>query len=382
MTVFANHLADFVANFFRSAFWNHLASRPVDNFAAALRNHFANSVVANLGAALRNSLAHGVRHFASTALTNVLGASYFLGFASWNPNSLGASRWATLNAFYAAFAWAVYAAASRRIVSPSSGLTNGTTHHFARDRFSNGVPVTTFDLDGLGVLLRNDNAVVLSANALLFHGVVDRVVDRTRFLLTNRYHHGVVDGLAVVFTHRVHDSVIYCLSASFPHRLTHGVVDHLLVSLVHRLHDRVVDRLGVLFVNRLAHRVVDHSRASFVNGLHHGVVDRLGTIFNVRNVHSVLNFTSRRDRNHAAAGHFLIFVVSFIASAVTSLFDLLVNRFAYVAHDGVSTTSNGTVINDGSVTSDCTFGNASFDNCASTAATAFIADCATIGSAS
>jgi len=255
--------------------------------------------------------------------------------ASWDPDFLADRLGATLNAFHSAFAWAVHGPASCCIEVRSTGLTHGATNHRSRNGFRHSFPVSTFDRDGLGVRLRNADAVVFRANLLFLHGVVNRVVDVSRTSFVRWHHHGVVGHFLTSFVHWLVDRVVDRLRTSFVHRFLDCVVDHPLVLFVNRLVNGVVDRFRASFVHRFLDCVVDHLFTSFVHRLVDCVVDRALACF-VRRYHDrVLNFFLVSLWNHPRTVDHLVFEVHFVPCAVASLFDLLHHSFANGSHHGV-----------------------------------------------
>jgi hypothetical protein len=103
-----------------------------------------------------------------------------------------------------------------------------------------------------------------------------------------------------------------------------GVFDRLFTSLVHRSSDRVIDRFLVLFVDGFADGVIDCPRPCLVFWHHYGVVDIPRGGFG----------------NESAALNLSVLVIHLVTISVSSFFHLIVNRFTYRAHAGVSSTSH------------------------------------------
>ena len=383
-TRFADVAANGVVTGLRSALGNHLASGVIASLGAALRNHLADRIVASLGTALGNLSANRVRDFTCATLFVVACAGDFLLLTGGNPDFLADRLGATLNAFGAARAGAIHASASRLVVSPSTGLTNRASHHRTRNGFRGCFPCSTIDRDGPGELLWNHNGVVLGANFLLLHGVVDRVVDRASLRFANRNHHGVVDGLAVSLVHRLVDGVVDRASLGLVHGLFDRVVDDLFVRLVNRLVDGVVDRTSLGLVHGLFDRVVDDPFVRLVNRLVDGVVDRTSFSLVSRDHHGVLDFALFRVRNGASRLNFFVFVVRFVPRTITSLLDLLVNGFGNVTHDGVAASGTSrccSTLGDWHSRRSAVRDGAATDNCLSAIATTLVANRATISGA-
>lgn len=377
LTVFTYHGANGVGAGLGTAFRNHLANCVVASLGAALWDHVANCVVAGLGAALRNHAADRVRYFTSAALGYVLGAADFLGFAGRNPNLLANGLWWALYAFYSAFAWAVHALASARIIGPSTWFADGSADDRTGDFFGNCVPMTTSDLDRLGVLNWLGDGVVFRTYLVLNNFVINSVVDRTSLGLIHWLHDSVVDFTSTSFVHWLHNRVVDLTSLGLVHWLLNRVVDHSLLLFVNRLHHGVVDDPLLLLIHRLLNCVVDRSALGLINGRHHRVVDLTGLLLGMRNHHRVLNFTRLGFWNHACSVDDLVFVVGLHPSSVTSLLLLFVNRFANCSHYGVRTAAAGRAIDNASAYFSAVSDNFAFRHYR-TATTALIADCAAV----
>ena len=378
LTAFGRHVAYSVVASLGAALWNHTANRIVAGLGAAFWNHGAYGVVANLGAALRNHTAHGVRYFTSHALAYVLGAADFLGFAGWNPNLLANGlRWA-LYALGAAATWGVDALAGARIIGPCAWIAYSLLYRCAWDRFGNGIPMSTSNLDGLGELNWLGNGIVFGANFVFYNFVHHRVVDRAALLLVHWLHNRVVDRTSLGFVHRNIHGVVDRAGLLLVNGLLNRVVDHSLLLFGNRNHDGVVDRLLVGFVNRLLNRVVDRASLGLVHRGLNCVVDRARSLFLNRNHHRVLNFLGVGLWNHLDRVDHLVFIVDFITATVTSLFLLFVYCFANGSHHSIRTSFGGRS-NGSAVSYHATFDSAF--NSTAAATTVLVADCATISSA-
>ncbi len=389
LTLFANHGAHGVVADLGPALGHHLADGVGAGLGTALGNHVAHGVVAGLGAALGNHLADLVRHFTSQALGDVLGAADFLGFAGRNPHFLANRLGRALDAFDTACTGAIDALAGRGVKHPSTWFAHRPTNDRSGNFFGHGFPVSTSDLDGLGVLHGLGDGVVLGTDAVFDDLVHDRVVDHASLGLVHRFHHGVVDFASLGFIDRLHDRVVDLTGLLFVHRLLHGVVDDPLFGLVHRLLNGVVDDPLFGLVNRLLNRVIDNTGLGFIDRRHDRVVDLTGLLLDLGNHHRVLYFTALSLRDNASAIDHLILVIRFVPRAVTSLLLLLVYSLADGPHHRVRTgaTSGSGPVNDGTLhgnpftgTFDDSFAGDAFRYDRS-ATTALIADRAAVGSA-
>ena len=118
----------------------------------------------------------------------------------------------------------------------------GSTGHGVRLRF----PVTTRDVDRLGVRYGFANVRGNRACASFRDGLHDRVVDGLLASLVVWHIHGVVDRALLGFPYRTTNRVRNRLGVSFPNGLHDRVVNRLLTCLVVRHVDRVATRLGLV----------------------------------------------------------------------------------------------------------------------------------------
>jgi hypothetical protein len=292
-----NHLAGLVAHGLLMALRYHPASRVADRAASwladiaangvlnrllmALRYHAASGVANRLLSALRNHSANSVRNCLGYTASLVTNTVDFLGFAGWNPASLADGSWWALNALNSACSGAVNASASALVPYPGAWLANNASYNRSRNFFLNVFPVSTANLDRLGVVYWRDDGTYHFASSLFL----------------DRNHYRVVDDLFVSFTNWLHHGVVDHSLASLVNWLANGVVDHLLVSFMNWLHDRVVDDLlvglyhwdhhcvlnffGVVMVHGTSNIVCHLTSLGFPNWLHDGVfasaslIDRL-----------------------------------------------------------------------------------------------------------
>jgi ABC-type multidrug transport system fused ATPase/permease subunit len=266
-----NHLAGRVANCAATWFANIGANGVVAGLAVALRNHLASRIANGLLTALRNHLANRVRNCLGYAASLVTNTVDFLGFAGWNPALLAhGARWA-LYAFSVAGTWAVYALAGALVPSPCAWLAYNTSYDWTRDFFGTGFPMTTTNLDRLGVVdwchyRSNDfpSSLFLNWN---HHSVVNHFF----VIFTNWLHHCVVDDSLTSFVHGTTNGVVDHLFVCLMNWLHHRVIYHLLVSFTHRYADRVLNFLGVCLVHRSSDIVGHLSNFCVVNRLHYSV---------------------------------------------------------------------------------------------------------------
>ena len=192
-SILANHTANFVTNFFGFALRNHSADCVVASFCAALRYHFANAVGAGFGPALRHNTANRIRHLASSAFASIPSAADLFLLASWYPHFLANGFWRTLHAFGTAFSRCVNTLACARIVSPSTGLTNGLFHYRAGDRLGLRFPMPTLNSHGPCVLFWDTNTVLFCSHLLLANSVVNGVVYLSCFGFVDWLAYGVIN---------------------------------------------------------------------------------------------------------------------------------------------------------------------------------------------
>ena len=218
-----NHCANVVVANFGSALGYHFASSVsacaafllanvstssiVANLCATLFPHRANLIAARFGFALGNHFADSVRDCLAYRTANVLRAVDGLLLASRNPNLFAASLRRSLAANSLAWTGAVYASASRRIVSPSTWALNllrvGSTWYRVRLR----LPASTLDVNRLGVR----------------HSFANVAGYRSSTSFRNRSHHCVVDGLVTSFVLRNINRVVDRTLLVFPNRTANRV---------------------------------------------------------------------------------------------------------------------------------------------------------------
>lgn len=378
---FWHHLAGGVVDRTLTAFWNHFASGVVNRLALALRNHFtslvgyraatwladsaangvvnglasafwnhlASSIVNGLASALRNHLANGVRNCFSYAALLVTNTVNLFGFAGWNPNLLANRlRWA-LYALDSACAWAVYAFALRSVPCPATWLADYFTLNRTSNFLGNSIPVSTADLNRLGVvnwsrdalnnftspsfLLRNHDCVVNNFAVLLLNWSHDSVVDNALTSFRDRTTNGVVDHLLVCLVNRCVHRVVDNLAVSLMNRCHHGVVDDLAVSFTYGRHNRVVHFLAVCFVHRAANIVGHLLGVCFTNWLHDGVVTSPSLVMRCTN--RLVNRSVPCFLLHASDIDYLVFGNRLVLGARALLGLLFVNRATHCFHDGV-----------------------------------------------
>ncbi len=262
-----DHVADFVAAGF--SLRNHVTNLVAASAGLLARYRAADFVAAGLG--LRNHVADFVAAGACAWFAHVLGAADFLGVAFRYPHTLAAGFRRGLAAERLAGAGAIYAPTAARVVGKRAWLANGLGKGLAGNLIGFGFPVTTADLNGLGV--RNGYADVVGFFPLarfphgLAHGVVsltcfpDRFVGGVGYFAGASFPHGLAHGVAALF--------------GFPDRLSHGVAA--LLGFPHWMIRGVADVAGLCFPNRLAHGVA--TGLGFPNGLANGVTNFLLTLF-------------------------------------------------------------------------------------------------------
>jgi len=286
-----DHAADLVAASLGALLRNHTA-----NFVAAglgLRDHTANFVAASLllrhhvanlvAAGTRVLLGHHVANLVATSLllrhhpanlvtagtcawfAHVLRAADFLRVALRNPNTLAAGTGWALAANFAARAGAVDALAMASIPFPATGLTYALAVSTARNLITLLFPVTTIDLDSLGIR----------------HSLANVVSHVAAASFPNRLANGVASllGFPDCFASRVG----HFAGASFPDRLVDCVAA--LTGFPDRLADCVSPLLS--FPNGAMYRIANVACLGFPNG----PADCVGPLLGFPNgvVHRVAN---------------------------------------------------------------------------------------------
>ncbi len=368
--IFANHAAHFVRNLFRFTLRYHSAHGVIASFCSALWNHLAHSVSASFCSALRYYSTDGVRNLTGTALAAIPCAANLFLLTGWHPTFLADSfRWA-LNALGVAFSRCVNTFAGTRVVRPCPWLAYGFPHYRPGDSFSLCFPMAAFDRYGAGVLFGNAHTVLLGSHFLFANGVVDSVIFLPCFRFINRLADCVLDCSGLGLVNRLANSVVNGFRTSFVHRFFYCVVDRTLMSLVNRLTNGVFDGLFASLVDWATNRVVDCLLVLFVNRFTNGVIGRACPCFVGGDHHCVIDVPRGCLWDKSTALNLTVLVVDFISCAITSFFDLVVNRFAYGAHASVSSTSDR--------------GGGFFITASgySASTTALVADCAAVCSAS
>jgi len=333
--LFADPVAYRVGNFLGSALRNELAGGVGDRLLTAFRNQLAYVVRNRLAAALGHALGDGVRANLGQAFGFVLDAVDGLFFASWNPNSLADLLRRALDAFNSAGTWAVYIAAGCWVEGPSAWLSHDSANNRTGNFFFRRLPATTANHDGLGVVNRLGDSVVDSSLAGFGHWHHDGVVDHAFAGFHHSVHHRVVDNLFVGFTNWGHYRVVDGLGPGLTNWGANGVVHNLFMGFTDGDHHRVVDNLFMGFVDRL-HDVVRHLLGTgFMNRSANGVVPNSFMLLIHRYVDRVLNIVLVRFSLVADALHLFVFVYDFVYQPVTGNGFWFVNNFAYRLHYGV-----------------------------------------------
>ena len=338
--VFAHHAAHFVSNLFRFTLRYHSAHGVIASFGSALWNHLAHSVGASFCSALRYYSADGVRNLTGSTLAAIPSAANFFLLTGWNPTFLADGFWWALNALSTAFPRCVNTFAGTRVVRPCSWFANGFPHYRTGDSFSLCFPMATFDRYGAGVLFGNAHTVLLCSHFLFANGVIDSVIFLPGFCFINRLTDGVLDCFGLGLVNRLANGVVDGFCTSLVDRFFYCVVDRTLMSLVNRLANGVFDGLFASLVDWATHRVVDCLLVLFVNRLTNGVIGRPCPCFVGGDHHCVIDVPSSCLWDKSTALNLTVLVVDLIFCAITSFFDLVVNRFAYGAHASVSSTSD------------------------------------------
>ncbi len=268
-----------------------------------------------------------------------------------------------MNAFSAAFTWAVNAFALAWIPCPSAWLADRLLNDRTRDFRNLCFPVATLNLDGTGVinrlcyiandfsslgfLDRNHNRVVDNLFVSFTNWLHNGVVDYTLASLVDRLANGVIDDLAVGLVHRLHDCVVDDLAVGLVHRLHDRVVDDLAMGLVHRLHAGVIYNLAVCLVDRATYGVRALSRMRFVYGLHNRILSSLGLVY--RLAHDTVDRTVTCLLARAADIDYLVFHHRLVFGACTLLSSFFINCAAYCFHDSVGRWAAATIGNTANI---------------------------------
>ena len=208
-----------------------------------------------LGVGVRHLTADGVRNLAGVTFLHIASAADLPRLAGWAPPLAADLLGRALNLLLAALAGAINAAALAGIPDAFAGGAVAAVHHRARNALGVVFPMSTGDLNALGLGDRPAGRVTHVAVAGLSFGAASRAADRPAVLLVARFADGVavvtVTGLVARFANRVTNIAVARGVARLPAGVTNGAVARLLVRNPHL----VANGLAALLIDRLAHRV-------------------------------------------------------------------------------------------------------------------------------
>ena len=324
-----NHAAHFVAAGLRALLGNHAAHFVAAGLRALLGDHAADFVAAGLRAWLADRAAASVGHFLRASLAFPASAADLLFFAGGNPNLLAARARRCLALHRVTATWFVNTAAGARIHHPSTRFLN----RFGVSTTGNGVffrfPVTTPDLDRLGVLHRLANRVRDRTTLLLFHRAIHVVVNHACLGFPDWLADRVADLPCLGFPNWLADRVTDLTCLGFPDWLADRVTDLACLGFPDWFADRVTDLTCLSFPNWLANRVTDLTCLGFPNRLADGVANILCARFPNRATRRVFAHPIAGLRHHLRALNLLLLANGFPTRSIASLLHLVVHHLAY-----------------------------------------------------